>query len=1154
MEFIHLHNHTHYSLLDAAATVDDLVRAAKSNGHPSVALTDHGVMFGALEFYKKARKEGIKPIIGFEAYMATGSRFDKTLGKTKSRKKNYYHLILLAKNKEGYKNLIKLTTYAHLEGFYYKPRIDRELLQKYHKGLIVCSGCLNGVVNAHIINNEIDKAKEQAKFYQELFEDDFYIEIQNHHLPEDEAILRWAPVIARELGIKLVATNDVHYIEKDHALAHNVYLNIKTASENGSEKKDITQLRYRSPELYYRSTEEMYEALGNFPDALQNTMEIAQKCDLQLEEKFYMPSYQIPNESKARTLEEFLREETYRGIKERYFELTPEILKRVNYELDVICKMNFAAYFLIVADFVRSARQRGIRVGPGRGSVAGSIVAYALGITNIDPLKYGLLFERFLNPDRISMPDIDIDFCDTKRDMIIEYVKQKYGENSVAQIITFGKLSSRAVLKDVGRILGIHHSEINKITSKIPVVMGKVTPLAEALELPDLKELKETNDETKKKLIEYSLLLEGFYRNTSIHAAGVVIAPGDISDYVPLYLQSSGASSKQEITTQYSMNDLETAGLIKMDFLGLRTLSIIDSTLEMIKQNHGIDIDIDKIDLNDEVTFQLFSEGKTLAVFQFESNGMQEYLRQLKPKNILELSDMNALYRPGPMQNIPEYIDRKYGRKKIEYLHPLMENSLKQTYGIIVYQEQVMQLARDIAGFTLSEADNLRRAMGKKKQDEMLKLKPKFIEGAKLNGIEDELANEIFELISKFANYGFNKSHSLAYSLLAYQTAWLKAHYPAEFLASNMNAEINDTNKLPPLILEAKNLGIEVLPPDVNRSFSNFIAIDSKTIVYGLAGIKNVGARVEDTIVGARKEQPFKSFLDFVRRVDTKIVNRKVLEALICAGAFDSISHGQRRALYESIDIALEYARRFQATQNSALDILFVSEANENGSYIVEPKLPDVPEWTLKEKLAREKEFLNFYFSGHPLQRYENLIKILSTYQLDSDSKPEGAVRICGILSEVNVKMDRNKQKFAFITIEDFYSRAECIVFADTYSKYFSLLVPEEIVTIVGKIENGENSSKIIVQEIYSIDDAIDRFVIGVKISLRDDDSNISKIESLAEMCADPTSSIPFVFVLVSDDNQRVFRSEKMNFRVTEETLKKLADLFGKNNIKILVQ
>lgn len=1151
MDFVHLHNHTHYSLLDAAATVDDLIRSAKENNHRAIALTDHGVMFGALEFYKKAKKEGIKPIIGFEAYMATGSRFDKTSGKSKTKKKNYYHLLLLAKNKEGYKNLIKLTTYAHLEGFYYKPRIDRELLQKYKNGIIVCSGCLNGVINSHIINGEIDKAREQAKFYSELFGDDFYIEIQNHHLQEDEIVLQWAPKIAAELGLKLVATNDIHYIKKEHAYAHNVYLNIKNASQNGPEKIDITQLRYRSPELYFRSTEEMREIFADFPEALTNTIEIAQKCDFTLEEKFYMPVFKIPKESKAQTLEEYLREETFRRLKTRYTELTNEIVERANYELDVICSMNFSAYFLIVADFVQAAREMGIRVGPGRGSAAGSIVAFALGITNIDPIKYGLLFERFLNPSRVSMPDIDIDFCDTKRDKIIEYVKQKYGENSVAQIITFGKLSSRAVLKDVGRILGIHHTEINKITSKIPVVMGKVTPLAEALELPDLKDLKESKDDKIKQLIEYSLLLEGFYRHTSVHAAGVVIAPGDVSNYVPLYLQSSDTNGKQEITTQYSMNELETAGLIKMDFLGLRTLSIIDNTLELIKKNYGIEIDIDNIDLNDEKTYQLFAEGKTLGVFQFESSGMQEYLRQLKPQNILELSDMNALYRPGPMQNIPDYIERKFGRKKIEYLHPLMEKTLKETYGIIVYQEQVMQLARDIAGFTLAEADNLRRAMGKKKQEEMKKLKPKFIEGAKNNGIDKTLAKEIFELIEKFANYGFNKSHSLAYSLLAYQTAWLKAHYPAEFLAANLNAEINDTNKISQLILEAKSFGIEVLKPDVNRSFSNFITLDSKTILYGLAGIKNVGSRIEETIVSARKEKPFKSFFDLVRRVDIKKVNRKVLEALICAGAFDSISDGKRHSLFESIDTALDYARRLQDVGNPT-NMLFTGESS-NVDFFSEPKLPNVSEWSFKEKLAREKEFLNFYFSGHPLEGYKNLCKILSNYKINSNTTIEGMVRICGILIDVNVKIDINNQKYAFVTLENFEGRLECIVFASVYAKYDKLLVPESIVTILARIENGSGTEKIFVQEVYSIEESARKFIAEFRIILADSPEYVPKIEKLATLCSDPLTSVRFVFIINSNDSKRFFYSDNVAFRITEDNLKTLYELFGKNKIKVIV-
>ncbi len=569
----------------------------------------------------------------------------------------------MQKNRQGYKNLIKLTTLAHLEGFYYKPRIDKELLEKYKDGLIVCSGCINGVINSHILNGDYERARKEAEYFKSLFGEDFYIELQNHYLPEDPSILEWAPKIAKELGIKLVATNDVHYIKKEHSIAHNVYLSIKSASE-GVQNIDIYNLRYRSDQLYYKSTDEMFELFKDFPEAIENTVEIADKCDLTFENKIFMPEYKIPEDSKSKNLDEYLRELTYKGLKERYETITEEIQQRADYELSVICNMKFSGYFLIVADFVNAARKMGVRIGPGRGSAAGSIVAYALGITNIDPIKYGLLFERFLNPDRVTLPDIDIDFSDDKRDLVIDYVKKKYGENCVAQIITFGKLSSRAVLKDVGRILGIPHQEINKITSKIPVVLGKVTPLSEALELPDLAELKNTDDPRYKQLVEFSLLLEGLYRHTSVHAAGIVITPDDVSEFVPLFAQKVDDEDKVEIVTQYSMNELESAGLVKMDFLGLRTLSIIDGTLEMIEKNHGVKIDIDKIDYDDPKTFELFAQGKTLGVFQFESPGMQEYLRQLKPTSLLELSDMNALYRPGPLQHIPEYIDRKYGRKK----------------------------------------------------------------------------------------------------------------------------------------------------------------------------------------------------------------------------------------------------------------------------------------------------------------------------------------------------------------------------------------------------------------------------------------------------------------------------------------------------------
>lgn len=1152
MEFVHLHNHTHYSMLDAAATVDDLLEAAVLYGHKAVALTDHGVMFGAMEFYQKAKKKGIKPIIGMEAYLATGSRFEKNSGKTK--KKNYYHLLLLAKNLQGYKNLMKLTTYAHLEGFYYKPRIDKELLEKYKDGLIACSGCINGVINAHIINGDIEKAKNEAKYFKELFGNDFYIELQNHFLPEDELILNWAPKIAKELDIKLVATNDIHYIKKEHSIAHNVYLNIKAASE-GVQNINIYDLRYRSDQLYYKSTDEMIELFKEFPDAIENTLEIEEKCDLTFENKIYMPEYKIPEGSSSKNLDEYLKEQTYKGLKERYGEITDEIKQRADYELSVICNMKFSGYFLIVADFVNAAKNMGVRVGPGRGSAAGSIVAYALGITNIDPLKYGLLFERFLNPDRVSLPDIDIDFSDDKRDLVIDYVKKKYGENCVAQIITFGKLSSRAVLKDVGRILGIPHQEINKITSKIPVVLGKVTPLSEALELPDLAELKTTQDPLYKQLIEYSLLLEGLYRHTSTHAAGVVITPDDVSEFVPLYAQKSEDGEKIEIVTQYSMNELESAGLVKMDFLGLRTLSIIDETLDMVEKNHKIRIDIDKIEFNDPKTFELFAQGKTLGVFQFESSGMQEYLKQLKPTSIMELSDMNALYRPGPLQHIPEYIDRKFGRKKIEYLHPLMEKSLKPTYGIIVYQEQVMQLARDIAGFTLAQADNLRRAMGKKKIDVMMKMKPEFIEGAKkTNGIDEKTAEEIFDLIEKFANYGFNKSHSLAYAILAYQTAYLKAHYPAEFLAANLNAEINNPKQIPKLIEEAKSFGIRILPPDVNRSYCKFVAIDAKTILFGLAGIKNVGTRVEETIVKAREGKPFSSFYNFVSRVDPKVVNRKVLEALICTGAFDTIENGKRAALFAAIDSALEFSKKIQEKETNPDTFLFNGD-NSNDNLIVEPKLPDVQEWSFRERLSREKEFLNFYLSGHPLEKYRQIIKTLSNIDLSNLSELQNGsfVRIVGTLSEIETKIDRNKQKFAFASIEDFNGKAELVIWSEPYSRFYHLLDVDRIVLIIGKAElRDENTLKIYVNEIYSLEEALARFIDSIHIYLSESKETFEKLIEFSKLCSEPDSSIKILFILKNNGERKAFVAENVHFNLNEENIFKLFQIFGEEYVRLI--
>jgi len=722
-EFVHLHNHTYYSLLDGACSVADLVGAAKTNGMKSVAMTDHGVLFGAFEFYKTAKAAGIKPIIGCEVYfvndgLATDhARFKDAEGKNKA----YNHLILLAKDETGYRNLMKLVSRGHTEGFYYKPRIDFSMLEEHHEGLVAMTACAGGIISPHLISGDYEKAKRIATKFKNLFGDDFYIEIQDHGLKYEVKVRESAPKLAKELGIKLVATNDCHYIEQRHALAHNVLLMIRDA--NSKEPPNVNVLKYGTDQNYFRSGAEMHKLFSEWPESIETTLEIEEKCNVSFSKDFKMPAFPIPVESGITTPDAYLEHLTSKGLDRRFPVMTREIEDRSNFELNVIKKMGYAGYFLIVQDFIAAARERGVSVGPGRGSAAGSIVAYALGITNVDPIKYNLLFERFLNPERVSMPDIDIDFSDDKREKVIEYVRDKYGRNSVAQIITFSTLSARAVLKDVGRVLGVPLTTINELTKNIPVIMGRVTPLKEAIELPEVKAILAKGDPLVKKLIEYSLILEGFARSASKHAAGVVIAPGDISNYVPLYK----TPSLDDAVTQFNMKDVEETGLLKMDFLGLRTLSIIDTALALIEQNHGVKIDIDTIPLDDRETYELFGRGDTIAVFQFDSPPMQNYMRALKPENLEDLSSMNALYRPGPMEHIPEFIDCKHGRRKVEYLHPKLEPILAETYGVIVVQEQVMRIARDLAGFSLAKADEMRRAMGKKDLHKMEAMKVSFI-------------------------------------------------------------------------------------------------------------------------------------------------------------------------------------------------------------------------------------------------------------------------------------------------------------------------------------------------------------------------------------------------------------------------------------------
>ena len=1098
MQFVHLHNHTHYSLLDGASTVQSLVNAAVANAMPAVALTDHGVLFGAIEFYKRAKKAGIKPIIGFEAYIVTkGTRFEKKVDTNRLNKGEgrgiYNHIVLLAKDAVGYKNLSYLCTLGHTEGFYFKPRIDVEILAKYHEGIIATSACQAGIVNEQLVNGNYLEAVKYASIYRDIFGEDFYLEIQNHGLQNEQVILEGAPKIARELGIKLVATNDCHYILQEHAIPHNIMLYIPDASSTNI--PDYQTLRYKTDQLYFKSSAEMLALFKEFPEAIQSTSEITDKCNLQIElKKNHMPAFPIPEDAGVAEPNEYFERLVRERIHKRYETITPEIEERVAHEIQVIKNMGYAGYFLIVQDFIDAAREMDVRVGPGRGSAAGSIVSYALGITDVDPLKFDLLFERFLNPDRVSMPDIDIDFADNKRERVIGYVKNKYGEKSVAQIVTFGTMSARAALKDVGRVLGIQLSVIDSITKQIPVVQGKVTPIEEALKtVPDLKWVNQSSDEKIKLLIDTAKVLEGMNRNLSMHAAGVVIAPGDISDYVPMY-----KTPQTDFMTQYNMKDLEDAGLLKMDFLGLRTLTVIDDALQMIEKVHGVKLDLNNIPEADEKTLELFARGQTVAIFQFESSGMQDYLRKLKPTSIHDLVAMNALYRPGPMGNIPDFIDRKNGKQKIIYLHPKLEPILRETYGVIVYQEQVIKIASEIGGLSLAQADLLRRAMGKKDKELMAKQKKEFVESAIAKSVERKVAAEIYDLIEKFASYGFNKSHSVAYSVLAYQTAYLKAHYPAEYMAANLSSEMDDTDKIVVFIDECRKLGINVMPPDVNESDVSFV-VAPKGIRFGLSAIKNVGTGAVEQIVKARNEKGrFKDIFDFCVRVDLRLANKKTIEGLIQAGAFDSL-HGNRAQIFTNVEAAIAYGQNLQEQIEKGQSNLF----DLGGAKITNrPMFRTVAEWAETEKLSREKAVLGFYVSGHPLLKYRDEIDGLSTAKLgEAESvKPNSTIRVCGIISDIKKKIDKRNRTMAFVTIEDFTGKADCIVFADAFQKYADLLHDGSIVMMIGKNDGNEEAIKVIVNEIIAIDDVRKKYAKSVIINLNLDSTTEKDVFELVKI------------------------------------------------------
>ena len=1145
-EFIHLHNHSHYSLQDGACTVDGLINAAKKYKMNSVALTDHGVMYGIAEFYKKAVSNGIKPIIGMEAYIVKkGSRFergkhDETNGRKKS--KHYHHLILLAKNKEGYQNLSKLSTLGHTEGFYYKPRIDLELLKQYRNGLICTSACAGGIISSYLVNGNTDKARDVAKTFKDIFEDDFYLEIQNHESDIDKPILQWMPKLSRELGIKLVATNDCHYIEKEHALAHNILLLL--SDKNGA---DYKQLRYGTDQVYFKSPEEMINLFKNYKGAIENTLEIDSKIDVKLDfQGHHFPQFPIPEDSNAKSLEEYFEQLAVEGLNKREIDITPEIEDRFKFEVETIKEMGFAGYFLIVQDFINAAKEKNIPVGPGRGSVTGSLVSYALGITNINPMTYNLLFERFLNPERRSMPDIDVDFADDKRGDVIDYVRQKYGDNSVSQIITFNTLSSKAVIRDVARVLKIPIPTVNKITKYIPSKFGKVYSIDQALdEVQELQWVKNSDDQDIQDLIKYAKVLEGMNRNASKHAAGVVITPGDVGDYVPL----ANAVSQQVIVTQFNMKEIENAGLLKMDFLGLRTLTIIRDTLELIQKNHGIRIDMDKISLEDEETFRLFAKGQTTGIFQFESPPMREYLKKLNPSSLNDLAAMNALYRPGPMDFINEFIDRKFGTKKVKYLHPTLEEILKETYGVIVYQEQVIQIANKIAGMSLAEADILRRAMGKKDLLSMKEQKVKFIDGAVKNGIDKKIAAKIFEAIDKFANYGFNKSHAVAYSLIAYQTAYLKAHHTAEFLAANLTNEFGNTDKVTKFLEDCRKLKIEVLPPDVNDPTVNFTVVDNK-IRFGMSAIKNVGKNAVEEIIRSRKTlgRNFSSIFDFCMNIDTRIVNKRALEGLVLAGAFDSVDI-RRSALFESIEKALEFGNKAQNSKLTSGNSLF---GEMEDVQIAEPSLRGAKPWSEKERLTREREVMGFYVTGHPLQKYESEYNSFSSFRIGEteDIQDMQNVKACGVITSLRTKIDKSGKKMAFFTIDDFSGSCECLMFSKIYSEFGHYLRKEEPVFILGDLESSGDAVKIHVNKVLPMEIARNELAQSIKIIIDRKKNNLEQLTYLKSILQNHEGKLPvFIHLNNNGSKEKLFSLDRYRVSLSEKFINEIRNLLGSDSI-----
>jgi len=1159
-DFVHLHVHTEYSLLDGANRINDLIARVKELGMKSVAITDHGVMYGVVDFYKKALDNGIKPILGCEVYTARRSRFDKQ----SNIDADNGHLVLLAENNEGYSNLMKLVSLGFTEGFYYKPRVDMELLKKYSNGIIALSACLSGDIPRAILANDYERAKELALTYNRIFgQDNFYLEIQANGIKEQTLVNQNLIKLSLETGIPLVATNDAHYLRREDAKVHEILLCIQT----GTNIHDENRMRFSTDEVYVKSPEEMYESFKNVPQALDNTVHIAERCNVKLElGKLHLPEFDVPGGEDAYT---YLRNLCYEGLKKHFGDdIDKEKTDRLEYELSVIKQMGYVDYMLIVWDFIRYARENGIMVGPGRGSGAGSFVAYCIGITNVDPLKYNLLFERFLNPERISMPDFDIDFCYERRHEVIEYVIRKYGKERVAQIITFGTMAARAAIRDVGRALDIPYGDVDQVAKMIPFQIGMT--IDKALEMnPELRKMCE-EDLVIGEMVNTARMLEGIPRHASTHASGVVISKEPVVSYVPVQ------GNEDSIITQFDMEQVAELGLLKFDFLGLRNLTVIRDTLNFIKEQHGIEIDIDKIDYNDPDVYKMISEGKTAGVFQLESAGMTQFMKELQPSSLEDIIAGISLYRPGPMDQIPKYLRNKNNPEQITYAHPLLENILNVTYGCMIYQEQVMQIVRDLAGYSMGRSDLVRRAMAKKKMDVMQQERKNFIygitdsdgniivNGAVRNGVDEKTANKIFDEMIDFASYAFNKSHAAAYAVIAYQTAWLKHYYPVEFMTACLNSFLGSIDKVSQYINECKSMNIIILPPDINESDVKFSISEGK-IRFGLAAAKNVGENAVRSIIHERNANgKFKDFRDFCTRIDSFEVNKRCVESLIKCGAFDcfGIYRSKLCSVFEKmLDGIQESKKRNVAGQLS----LFELAEEDNSIGTVKEEYPDIKEYPKKMLLAMEKEVLGLYISGHPLSEYEEQIKAVTNFSSmninsqGTDSQEEGVneyidledgkqIVVAGIITQKKTKATKNNSIMAFINLEDLYGTMEVIIFPKVLEKYAKILVEDNIVVISGRLSIKEDESpKIICMEVKPLSEVTTK-KLYIKINKN---ANTALIESLKPLFMYFNGGTP-VYIYREGDSKPLLLDRKYWTSLNKCLIDELKERFGEQNVKVV--